>query len=195
MGRDTLQRVFEVIKTRKGLERAAGVGKVAVEELANYYKNSINLAASSEPVSRTFVENVNQVEKLMLKSAPCLKLLAKITEAWGRAGPLQSIYKLQAILVKANKTPDLITWCVATIYDLCKSGSYQPGEISAKALKDGAGGNRALVDLWVFKKQLRDYLTLVDLPKRARAPEMKTPTAPSSGPSQMPRRGAWTSLG
>ena len=108
------------------------MGKVTNDEVANYYQTVINLAATSETVSRTFVENVSQVEKFMLNNALCLKLLARITEAWGRDGPLQSIYKFQVIIHKTNRVSKLITWCVATIFDLCRKGDLAPGEVSVK---------------------------------------------------------------
>ena len=89
-----------------------------------------------------------------------------LSEEWARDGPLQSIYKLQVITTKASKANGLILWSLGSIYDLCKSGAVPPGEISFGALNDGAGGGKGLVDLFIMKKRLKDYLLTVDLPKR-----------------------------
>ena len=85
---------------------------------------------------------------------------------WARDGPLQSIYKLQVISTKANKANGLIRWGLGSIYGLCRSGAVSLGEISFRALKDGAGGGKGLVDLFIMKKRLKDYLLTVGLPKR-----------------------------
>ena len=100
-------------------------------------------------------------------------MLVMMAEEWGREGPLQSIYKLNLLITKCNRVQDLVSWALASIYDLCKSGASTPGEISLKALKDGAGAGKGMLDLFVAKKQLRDYLVVVDLPKRIRTMEMK----------------------
>lgn len=74
VGRDTVQRIFEVIKTRSSLEQSSG-GKVSNEALVTYYKERITLSAQSEPVTKTFIELVSLVHTYMLKSSPSLQLL------------------------------------------------------------------------------------------------------------------------
>ena len=171
VGRDVLQRVFEVIKTRRGIEQANG--RCTDDDLVKFYMDRIKMAPNSEAINRTFIEHVTTVEKRMLKDGQIVNMLMRLTEEWGRDGPLQSIYKLTAIIKKCHQERDLILWTLAALYDTVKSGQASAGEIAIRALTNGAGGGKGLVDLHVTKKQLQDYLFLVDLPKRVKTPETK----------------------
>ena len=76
------------------------------------------------------------------------------------------VYKLQVVAAETDKVPEMIPWCIAKVNDMCRVGIASPGEVTVRALKDGAGGNKGLVDLFVLKKRLLMYYLKVEDPKR-----------------------------
>ena len=78
IGRDSLQRVFEVIRTMKMLEESGT--KPTNESVAKWYVDKIRLLSDAEAVTRTFVEVALMVFKLVLKALENLKALRDSAE-------------------------------------------------------------------------------------------------------------------
>ena len=159
--RDCLQRMFEVVQTGGRIQEADG-GKVTNDRIAAWYADRIRLSPGSEPVTRTFVETATNINKMILNHAPCLGELQIAAERWQGAAPLQSVYKLALVITKANRDKELMLWCMSSVHDVCRMGFLSVGEVTTRALKDGAGGNKGLLDLFILKKQLlHHFMTLV----------------------------------
>ena len=60
----------------------------------------------------------------------------------------------------------MIKWNLQKICDSVRSGAAEPGEFSVRALKEGIGGNRGLIDLNNLKQQLHHYLLVSDIDNR-----------------------------
>ena len=168
VGRDTLQRIFEVLRIRRLMEQSRGAGKVSNEALAQYYENEINLSTESEAVTATFINQTSVVYNNILKDGKNLAILRSLSEQYGHNNPLNSMTKLNTVLTKCDKQPPMITWVLEKIRDVVTSGMLDVGEISNRALKESAGGHKGLVDLFVIKRQLLVHLLARDIDKRLR---------------------------
>ncbi|CAK0905696.1 unnamed protein product [Prorocentrum cordatum] len=168
VGRDTLQRIFEVLRIRRLMEQSRGAGKVSNEALAQYYENEINLSTESEAVTSTVINQTSVVYNNILKDGKNLAILRSLSEQYGHNNPLNSMTKLNTVLTKCDKQPTLITWVLEKIRDVVTSGMLDVGEVSNRALKESAGGHKGLVDLFVIKKQLLVYLLATDIDRRLR---------------------------
>ena len=168
VGRDCLQRIYEVLRIRKLMEQSAGNKQVSTQALVDYYEKEIRLSTDSEAVSKTFIEQTSVVYNTILKVTKNLQILRHMAEMWGNNAPLNSINKLEMLLRKCDKNGPMITWCLEKVRDICLSGAVDPGEISYRALKEGNGGHKGLVDLWVLKKQVMNHLLSADIDQRLR---------------------------
>jgi len=152
VGRDNVQRVYEVQKVRVNL---GGAEKKAIsnEKLSEYYDNKIVLSKSSEKVSKSFLEIANLLWATIFVKWDNICILRMCSEEWSavNGGPLNSVYKLQVVVSKSDRDPRMITWVLASVFDNCRDGKTVPGEISLRGLKDGIGGNKGLVDVYMFK--------------------------------------------
>lgn len=166
VGRDTLQRIYEVLRIRRLMEQTQG--KVSNEQLAQYYQDKIKMSTESEAVTTTFINQTSVVYTNILKDPKNLDILRSMSEQYGHNSPLNSMTKLNTVLTKCDKQPSLITWCLEKIRDVVNSGMVDLGEISNRALKEGNGGNKGLVDLFVVKRQLLSYLLATDIDRRLR---------------------------
>jgi hypothetical protein len=126
VGRTALQRVFEVMQTKRELEEEAKT-KISMEKVAAYYAEKVRFAAGSEHVSKAFLESALPVHTYILRCNHNLNLLRWATEQWGSAAPLNSVYKMQVVVIKTEKDPVLISWCIAKVHDACRSGTHSPG--------------------------------------------------------------------
>ena len=72
-----------------------------------------------------------------------MKALRDSAERWGTNAPLASVHKLQVVVSKTEKVPEMISWCIAKVNDMCRVGIASPGEVTVRALKDGAGATKA----------------------------------------------------
>ena len=167
VGRDTLQRIFEVLRIRRLMEQTSGKA-VSNEALVQYYEKNISLSTESEAVTSTFIIQTSVVYNNILKDPKNLAILRSLSEKYGHNSPLNSITKLNTVLTKCEKQANMITWCLEMIRDVVDSGMVDVGEISNRALKDGAGGHKGLVDLFVIKKHLLSYLLRTDVDVRLR---------------------------
>ena len=143
-------------------------GKVTVDKLAQYYASNVRFAASSENVTKSFIESAFPVFTSMLSDSPTLDLLRQGTDEWGTAAPLNSVYKMQLVVTRAEKDTGLIQWIVAKIHDECKSGLYAPAEFTFKFLKLGMGSSKGHLDLVIMKHRLLHHCLYSDLPTRCR---------------------------
>ena len=111
IGRDSLQRVFEVIRTMKMLEESGA--KPTNESVAQWYVDKIRLSSYVEAVTRTFVEVALMVLKLVLKALENLKALRDSAERWGTNAALSSVYQLQVVVTKTEKgvCNDILVHC------------------------------------------------------------------------------------
>ncbi|CAK0788960.1 unnamed protein product [Prorocentrum cordatum] len=193
VGRDTLQRICEalgiaernatatstatVMQTRSKLARLGGTGgkekKISNDTLFEWYKKEIALNSKAEPITKTFIESASSVVDLTIKYEPNLAAIRMATLKWGSSGPFESVYKLSLIVSRCNKDKKMINWVLNGIIDLCESGAMHTGEITLKNLKDGIGGNKGLIDVLAFKKELREFLTHGEFLAVYRSPKLQ----------------------
>ena len=83
VGRDAVQRVFEVFATKTALEQEEGKGKWSMARLAKYYE-SVRFAKTSEPVNNSFLEKALPVWTNILSNDDCLQLLREGYAIWGK---------------------------------------------------------------------------------------------------------------
>ena len=112
VGRDVVQRIFEVHKTRKALEAHQGGARVSNDKMAEYYKQRITLNPRAEKVTSTFVESASFIYASILKEPEFVRILQKMSERFGQEHPLNSSAKLRLVANRAcKKTRTLSSPC------------------------------------------------------------------------------------
>lgn len=171
VGRDAVQRIFEVHNTRKALEAKAGGARVSNERLAEHYKKNIRLNPRAEPVTATFVESASVLYSHMLRHTDLLAIIRQMQELHGANAPLNSSAKLRVIASKADKQHHLILFALTCIADMTESNHMATGEITERQLRSGLGSNRGLCELLFLKHDIRKYFLYSDLRTRGVSPQ------------------------
>ena len=128
----TMQRVQMVIREKHTLECKGA--KMSAAKLATHFLNSVQFASSSEKMSASFVDAALTIESRILTSNSAKHILNDMDNQYGITGPLNSVYKLQAIINRA-RTPGLIEWSLTSLADSLAMSFLEPGDFSIKKLE------------------------------------------------------------
>ncbi|CAK0836438.1 unnamed protein product [Prorocentrum cordatum] len=155
MRTSNLLRSYEIIDLKKQLEE--GGQKQNKKSLADYY-GKLTMAKSSENVTPTFVENCltlhNQVLIVKDVSDICFRF-----DQLGNDNPMDSVLKYKEVGSQCDKKSTLMIWAYEMLWDHwhCTDGK----EAIPLRLLEGkvqGWGNKSIIDLFVFKRALRDSL-------------------------------------
>jgi hypothetical protein len=138
-----------VIREKHALENKGM--KISAIKLSTHFLSSVQTASSSENMSASFIDAALTIESRILTSAVAREILNIMDSKYGMHGPLNSVYKLQAIINRA-RTPSLIEWCMTSLADSIAMGFLEPGECSIKKLE------KVHCDVSMMKHQFHEYL-------------------------------------
>ena len=121
-------------------------------KVAAQFDKSVTFASTSERFPIAFVVSAMTVQNRILNIGACRGLLTKLDSDYGTGSPLNSVYKLQAIVNKC-RTPANIEAVIAQLVWGFEAGLYEADDMSVKKLREH------MVDLMLLKKaMLRHFL-------------------------------------
>ncbi len=110
-----LQLIYELVHFKSRHERVHG--KCSSKVIADAYRAGITFAETCETVTDSFVDQAMTFDARMLSNDVVATILLDCDDKFGLQTPFNGTTKLQAIVSKA-RTPEKITWCVASIADM-----------------------------------------------------------------------------
>ena len=105
------------------------------EKVAQLYTQHLKLAADSEPISKTFVEDACAIHRRLLSLEPCAKLLEWADRELLIYNPWKSIYSLKALLDRASSSDNLI-WRMEGLMDAWRMKIIDQSAFYVARLKD-----------------------------------------------------------
>ena len=138
--------MFQIIEFKHKQEKTTGPGMSASAVVSAY--NSNMRLATSEEVSVGFVDSVILVWGAILRHAALRQLLVAAEERFGKSTPFDSVYKLEAVVHKADRDVDKIMWELMGIIDLVLNG--YPKYFSLNLLTEGFHGQSDLQHILLF---------------------------------------------
>ena len=116
-------------------------------KVAAQFEKRVTFAPSSDKFATGFVDAAMTITNRILSIPACKEMLTKLDSEVGVNGPLNSVYKLQAIVSKA-KTPANIQTVISYMVFGYECGFYEVEDFSVSKLRSG------FVDLLLLKKSL-----------------------------------------
>ncbi len=167
---NAVQKMFDVKSSMDGL--AARGGRNSAENVAAFYR-TVRWSEGGDSITREFIDCSMTVLKRLMALPRCAQIVLGLSEE-GIANPLDSIYKLHKIIVRAS-TPDKLEWSLELLVDFWRSGMLKTDQLSIRHIDGRATGNqgKGVVDLMVFKMELLTHLTGAFLDNRTFKPQDK----------------------
>ena len=134
-------------------------GKLTAKRLAECYKR-LTTAERSEKITESFCDMALTVyNRLVLKSPQTFELLLSLDEDEGVNNPLDSVSKLQAVVIKTGSKEGL-EWFMPIFVDFFKVGLITPDDCSLRSLEgvSKTAVKKGLIDVMMAKRDIRDYL-------------------------------------
>ena len=151
-----LQRVLDIAQFHTRTFSEKGV-RLTPKDLSATYKK-LQVAEQSEKITESFCDMAMTVyNRLVVKTPSVFRLLLDHDEAFGMSNPLDSVTKLQALVIKAN-TKEKLEFMVPLMLDLLQSGALHPDTCTVRSLKGASGASKGLCDVLLVKEDLREYL-------------------------------------
>ena len=158
MSRTATQRVYEVCQWRDRRMRIHGTQNATASKLAQLWNDQVHMARSSEPITEAFMAMSFRLWEQLLGHENCRKLILWAERTWGKNNPLDSVVKLEAVLTKAKGSVEHAEWLLGSIIFYVKCKYNIPGELSVRILTGKNAGNRGLLDMWLLKRTIWDYI-------------------------------------
>lgn len=128
------QRIYDVAGFKLAREKQTG-HDFGAEKVAQLYTQHLKLAADSEAISKTFVEDACAIHRRLLSLEPCAKILEWADRELLVNNPWKSIYSLKALLDRASTSDNLI-WCMEGLMDAWRMKFIDQSAFSVARLKD-----------------------------------------------------------
>ncbi len=160
MARTALQKIYEVNKFKDLVEQKHG--KVGTAKLAELYRNNTKSSGKSEAFTDYTIQAAIFIFTRILVIPQVKTVILWAEGEFGPRSPFNSISKLH-VLSQRSKDIDRLAWIFTTIADLVRAKLLDPAALTATAInvKKGAPG---IIDLFMFKKTVKDYMLGVHLP-------------------------------
>ena len=169
--RTPLPMIAEVVNFKLDLEQKDGTTLSAATVAKNYQENVVQSSAA-EAFTDSFVDNALTVHKRMLSDSEIRDVVWSMECKWGHSAPLNSVYKLQALLVRARQKP-LILWCCRAIDDASERGALKKDEMSVRMISGAGGRNTSIIDVLSTKFDVKVYLLVTFMDQRSFLSETK----------------------
>ena len=167
--RSCYQRLHEVVRLVDRMKQSGPASQVTPQRVEQVYKENLPMMVKGSPghVTLNFIDVRLTVAKRMLAApdiAECMRDLddrsAYAAEEDGKSfvNPFDSHSRLQAILDKCKASqPGALSWCMQGIWYTARKGFLN--RLSITDIKGSASSaNRGLIDLLLFKQQMRRVL-------------------------------------
>ncbi len=170
MARSAYQRIFEIVEFKALYEKLSG--PLNNQRLADLYNEKADMAvgAGQDAITASFVEMSVSVHRLCLSIPEAKRCIAEAEEAFMKHSPFNSVTKLYTICSRAKGIPALL-WVLNSMLDAVHVKYIAASEFSLRALQAPSG--RSVIDLFLLKLKMKDYLLINWLDTLAIAPQTK----------------------
>lgn len=156
--RTPVQRAYEITSFRRRRELERGQ-KVSVAELVSLWNQHVKMSNMADSkVDKNYIDVCCVVSDRLLSCAPIREVILECEELFQRRTPFDSIFKLEIIARRTSKAESRALWLVTGLKDLVQNADYSGGELSVRALSGKGQGGRGLVDLLLYKLDLKEFL-------------------------------------
>ena len=153
----TIQRIAEVMLTKERLElKRSANERVNAASIAQAYTDNIQLAASSEKVSKTYVEQALLIHTRIWHHESIMNVIMRC-EKYGAKNPFDLITVLHGFVVK-GKNYDEQLWLFEGLEHYLMMKDIRLSDVSVRWLIGDSSSSRGIADCILFQKDLRDHL-------------------------------------
>jgi len=135
-------------------------GTISPKDAAVLFEKRAQMSPGSEKYTEAWIKAAFVVWERLLMVPIARAVILDIEGAIGissSAVALNSVYAL-ASLCEKTKTLDKLMWVMHSLDDSLKNEYVHPGELTLRNLTGKNAGGKGLIDLFMYKKELRDYL-------------------------------------
>ena len=169
LARTTVQRIFDINNRRMQIG-----AKATPHQVLALYDAHLTTSEQSEKIAITFVERAFTLWDRAL-SKPKIQEVVLAQEALRQKSLFAHSTKLHLLVQKA-RTDDNIAFVFQLLHDQYLSGILVADMMGTQALegKQSGSNGKGLVDVWVFKRTLRNYFLDEYMPNKQIPQEIKT---------------------
>ena len=155
---------FQRIHDLMSLYKKRG-SKLTPEKLAEEYNKSIMVSSSSETVNKTFCDMALTIWNRAL-SLPEVNAVIVAMEEYRHASIFGQVSKMQAIIDKCGKSPQLVKWVFCGLADQFVAKKLTADATTVRALLGKTAGShgKGTVDLMIMRMHIRDYIINILIP-------------------------------
>ena len=165
LARTTVERIFEVSAIADDLHSASSFKKQpTVGEVVKAWAKNVSLAEGAEKVTDGYVDSAMTVRRRILSDKIIVQYLMASD---GYKSPWNSAYTIETVARKVgtgSNAVERMRWVFATVDSRWRDPDYEVGEMSFRQFSGkGQPSNRGTCDLLLFKYNLWQHLTSVEL--------------------------------
>lgn len=151
-----MQRIYQIAQLRKECETQNGIKIRDGLELFNIFNANLTVT-HGEKISPSYMTLAMNVHDHVLANPSARALLLAADEWFGKKGPLESLYKLEAVYQVA-RNPGHLVWALQCLFDQVCNRELQSGEVTVTTLtgRKTAVGKGRLVAIVVQNLSLSD---------------------------------------
>ena len=152
------QRVFQIMSLWTYKENTGEKQNNA--DFAQAWNSNVEMAASSEPVSESFIKTAHKVWSRALSREAILPIILDAEGKYGKQTPFLTLSQIEAYIDKTRSEPTL-AFCVRVVMDLIDNSMATGGEFSVRNLtgKNMNTQNKGTLDLLVYKHAVMEFIT------------------------------------
>ena len=118
------------------INEGATLGNTATTKaMANVFEKEVAFAPTSDKMSVSFVDSALTVNRRVLSNDVCKELLEEMDAQYGAQGPLNSVYKFQAIVSKAQ-TATTLRLSICGLIDGFEMGTHAAEDMGVRRLRE-----------------------------------------------------------
>jgi len=155
MSRTGLQNVLEMANFKVNAEALNG-GEMSAQRVANACKERAKLSDHSEPITDTMVDRCLKVHARALQIPSVYESIVKCEEHFGVKSQWHWVSNMHCVIDSA-RSPKTIAWVFDCVSDGLTRGIYGVDSCTQRWLV-GEKGSRGMVEVFVAKLSLKDYL-------------------------------------
>ena len=150
-----VQCMYSVMATKALLEKTAGKD-LGAEATCKAWQENVKMASSSEPMKTAYIDAVLTIWNRCMDDAVCRHLI--VWQDTQRQPIFDSIYKLEAIIKKAQALPN-IRYSLGYLIDMVYNQNTSAGEFAVRQISGrGLAGGKGKIDMILAKKELSQCL-------------------------------------
>ena len=167
--RTTLERIYELCTFRDAEARKTSQPPMKAEVLRQLYHSKLHNLSNDmkDELTVTFVDTAIYVWEHVLVHSEINAMVANLERRFGRGGPLDSVYKLEALGRKTGSGSGKKNACsklafiIRHMEDMIENGVSSPADFTVSLLlgKGRSSNNKGILDLIMYKQDMLAYFT------------------------------------